>query len=118
MKVADKITALRRALPYIDFQNARFMYAKPEERAKRTKRIVIWCVLWSDDGRVSLHRTAFVRKRAMSVAEWAGWLHVNAPDVLKNSVLAYVNRSFGSSWNIERVFGWHLASSRAAAKIK
>lgn len=114
MKIKDRIAGLRRTFPLIDPRLARFLHAKAADAKKKGKKIVLYTVLWSDDGRVSLHRTTFVKHQAMSAQEWAGWLQVNTPRIMANSVLAYVNRAFGSTWNIDRVFGWHFDSSRAA----
>lgn len=110
MNITDRAKALQRTLPLIHRGYANYMHAKPADTGKKGKRIVLWAVLWSDDGRVSLHRTDFVRQKAMTVPEWAGWLQVNAPQIMKNSVLAYANRTFGSTWNIDRVFGWHFTT--------
>ena len=112
MKIRDRIESLRRTLPLISTAYGRYMHAKPADMNKRGRKIVLWVVIWSDDGRVSLHRTEFSKMRAMSAAEWGGWLQVNLPEIMINSVLAYVNRSFGSTWNIDRVFGWHFASAK------
>ena len=110
MKIKDRMEALKRTYPNISRRHARFLYGRPGDMSRRSKKITVWMVLWSEDGRVSLHKTGFEKKRPMSVAEWSGWLVVNAPDVFKDSVLAYVNRTFGSSWNIERVIGWHFTT--------
>ena len=114
MNITDRVRALQRTLPLIHRGYANYLHAAAADVNKKGKRIVLWSILWSDDGRVSFHRTDFVKKRPMSVPEWAGWLQVNAPHIMKNSVLAYSNRTFGSTWNIDRVFGWHFA--RRAAK--
>ncbi len=116
MKIKDRIESLRRSLPNISTAYGRYLYAQPSDLNKKARRIVLWTVIWSDDGRVSLHRTMFEKKRPMSVAEWGGWLQVNLPEIMVNSVLAYVNRSFGSTWNIDRVFGWHFAASARKAR--
>lgn len=116
MKIKDRIEALRRSYPRISAVHARYLHAKPEDVKKRGKTIVVWAVMWADDGRVSLHKTEFARMRSMTVIEWAGWLQVNMPQVMVNSVLAYANRSFGSTWNIDRVFGWHFAAKKKAAR--
>lgn len=113
MKLKDRIEALRRTYPKISRVHARYLHAQPADLKKKGKTITVWLVLWSDDGRVSMHRTQFARTRAMTVIEWAGWLQVNAPQIMVNSVLAYVNRAFGSAWNIERVFGWHFSRGKA-----
>jgi len=114
MKLRDRIASIRRTFPLIHPGFGRFLHAKPSDINRRSKQIVLVTVLWSADGRVSLHRTAFERKQSMSVAEWSGWLQVNSPKIMSNSVLAYVNRAFGSSWNIDRVFGWYIAPRRSA----
>lgn len=111
MKIRDRIAALRRTYPNISRAHARYLYADSDALKKKGKKIVVWAVLWSDDGRVSFHRTEFGRQRRMSVPEWAGWLQVNAPQIFVESILAYANRTFGSTWNIERVFGWHFEAT-------
>lgn len=109
MKIKDQIQAMRRTYPLISKAHARFLYSKASDLNRKGRSIMVHMVLWSDDGRVSFHRTNFTRTRAMSVIEWAGWLQANAPTVMVNSVLAYVNRTFGSTWNIDKVFGWHFS---------
>lgn len=116
MKIRDRIAALRRTYPNISRSHARYLYADREALKLKGKKIIVWAVLWSDDGRVSLHRTEFGRQHRMSVPEWAGWLQVNGPLIFVESILAYANRSFGSSWNLERVFGWHFESAKKRTK--
>lgn len=112
MKIRDRIESLRRTFPNIHEPSARYLYNKPADMAKKGKTIVLITMLWSLDGRASMHRTLFNKKRAMTVPEWAGWLQANSREIMTNSVLAYVNRSFGSAWQIDRVFGWHFATGR------
>jgi hypothetical protein len=116
MKIKDRIAALRRTYPRISIVNARYLHATAADEKKKGKTIVVWIVMWSDDGRVSLHRTDFARNRAMTVIEWAGWLQVNMALIMVNSVLPYANRSFGATWNIDRMFGWHFAPRKKAAR--
>jgi len=118
MKMSDKIAMLRKARPLISIEYAKYLHAKPADLNKRGARIVVYLVLWSDDGRVSLHKTEFGKERPMHVAEWAGWLQVHSPRIFVDNVLPFVNRAFGSAWNIDRVFGWHfvIGSKRKARK--
>lgn len=113
MKIKEQAEALRRTYPNISAAYSRYMLAQPSDFKRRGKSIVLWAVFWSDDGRVSLHQTEFARDRSMTAIEWAGWLQVNMPAIMVNSVLAYMNRSFGSTWNVDRVFGWHFAGRKA-----
>ena len=112
LTIKDKAAALRRVYPNISRRNARFLYGDVSDLKRRGKKIIVLAVLWSSDGRVSMHSTVFSKERPMSVAEWGGWLQVHAPGIFTGSVLAYANRTFGSTWNIDRVFGWHFASRR------
>lgn len=115
MKLRNRIEALRKTYPR--FGPARYLHATREDLRKRGKAIVLYSLLWSDDGRASLHKTEF-SKDVMTVGQWAEWLQANVPEVLRNNVLAYVNRTFGSLWSIERIVGWHFASDprRVAAR--
>lgn len=110
VKLRNRISGLRKTYPRIG--PSRYLYATRADLKKQGVGIVVLIVLWSDDGRVSLHRTRFTKKQAMNVREWSDWLHANVPDVLRNNVLAYVNRTFGSTWSIDRLFGWHFARGR------
>lgn len=118
LTMKERIEGLQRLYPLMSPANARFMYAKPADLRRLGTTIVLWSVLWSDDGRVSMHQTKFEKGRPMSVPEWAGWLQVNAPHVLRSSVLASINRSFGSTWNIDRVFGWHFTGATKLGRAK
>lgn len=112
MKISDKIAPLRRSFPHISVDNGKYLYKTAADLNKRGDRIVMYILLWSDDGRVSLHRTEFGKSKRMHVAEWSGWLQVNAPRILVDNVLPFVNRSFGSGWNIDRIFGWHFVAAQ------
>lgn len=112
MQIRDRIDALRRVYPRINNTHARYLHKKPEDLQRRGKIITVYLLLWSDDGRVSIHRSIFKKTRTMSVIEWAGWLQVNGPLIFINSVLPYVNRTFSSSWNIETVIGWHFGRKK------
>jgi hypothetical protein len=116
MKLKDTLGLLRKTRPRMSIDLAKYLYDKPSDLNKRGDRIVMYVLIWSDDGRVSMHHTEFGKSRRMSAAEWAGWIKVNAPRILVDNVLPYVNRSFGSGWNIDRVFGWHFTSPRKARK--
>lgn len=116
MTVQQRIRGLQQSLPLIAPEHARFMHARASDLNKRGAKVLVWAVLWSDDARVSLHKTLFEKSRPMSVPEWALWLEVHAPHVFRNSVLASINRSYGSTWNIDRVFGWQFVGETTAGK--
>lgn len=109
LKLADRILALKRVYPLTDVAKSRFLYSRPADLLRRGDTISLWVLLWSDDGLVSIRQTKFVRAHAMTADEWADWLSVHAPKILRDNVLAFVNRSFGTTWNIERVVGWHFS---------
>lgn len=106
LKIRDKIAALRRTYPKIDAAS-RYLYSGRLDRRKSSSRVAVHIVAWSDDGRVTLHRTEF-HKPNMRVREWAEWLREHASSVIGNQVRTYMNRTFGSVWHIEQIFGWHL----------
>jgi len=106
LKIRDRISALRRVYPSID-PATRYLYAGRLNRKASSARVAIYLVAWSTDGRVTLHRTEF-QKTPMTVAEWWRWLDAHAPNIVLNQVRSYMNRTFGSTWNIEQIFGWHL----------
>lgn len=107
LKLKDKITALRRTFPKIDPQT-RFLYDGRLNRRARSNAVAIHFLAWSNDGRVTLHKTAF-RKRDMTMTDWSVWLREHAQNVLNNQVRAYMARTYGGQWTIERVFGWHFS---------
>ena len=113
MNISDRAQALRRTYPLISTKAARYMHKTPDDIKRRGATIKVWLVMWSDDGRATLHHTSFNRLRPMSVTEWAGWLQAQAPDIFVDRVLPYVNRSYGSAWNIARVLGWHFSKKTA-----
>jgi hypothetical protein len=113
MKVRDTVDGLQRTYPNISVAYGRFMYVGLEDFKRRGKTTVLWVLFWSDDGRVSFRKTTFSRERAMSVPEWGGWLQVNAPGILVGNAIPYMNRNFGSTWNIDKVFGWHFSRRKA-----
>lgn len=106
MKIGKRLEALRRSYPRIG--PALYLHATKDELRKRGNSIILYSILWSDEGRVSLHRTEFKKKYIMTVPQWADWLQANVPDVMRNSVLAYANRAGNDSWNIDRIVGWHF----------
>lgn len=108
MNITDRAKSLQRTHPHISAKHARYLYRAATDLDKRASMIKVWIVMWADDGRAALHHTTFSKKRPMSVSEWASWLQVHAPGVLVDNVMPYVNRTFGSSWNIDRIFGWHF----------
>ena len=106
LKLRDKMTALRRAFPKID-PATRYLYSGRLNKQQRGDRVALYILAWSADGRVTLHRTEF-HKNGKRVIDWANWLHNHAEGVINNQVRAYMNRTFGSTWYIESIFGWHL----------
>lgn len=108
LSLREEIELVRRVHPLIDRASARFLYRTEKDRNRRSKKAVLLLLIWSDDGRASLHHTIFTRKRAMGVSEWAGWMLTNSRGVAINSVIPYLNRAKGSTWNIERAFGWYM----------
>ena len=106
MKLRERLQTLRRTYPLIG--PARYLHARRADLRRSGRSIVLLIVVRNDDGRMSVHRTQFTKQRAMTVPQWADWIEANAPDVLSNQVLAYLNRTFGSIWSIDRVIGWHF----------
>lgn len=111
MKLQDRIAALQRAYPRRDGPMC-FMHTDKGDLRKQGRQIVVYLLMWADDARVSLHKTEFTKTRDMSVREWADWLEASAEEVLNGNVVAYVNRTFGSTWTIERIVGWHFTGGR------
>lgn len=106
MSMSDKIASLRRMYPKID-PKTRFLYAGKLNKRATSNSVALHIVAWSDDGRVTLHRTVF-RKPGQSVTEWHAWLREHAPKVIQNQVRAAMGRTHGGRWTVERVFGWHF----------
>lgn len=106
LKLKDKAEALRRTYPNIDPATL-YMYDGKLRKSRRGTSVALHVIAWSEDRRVTLHQTVF-RKNNMNVTEWSAWLREHAPKILYNQVRAYMGRTFGSRWNIERVFGWHF----------
>jgi hypothetical protein len=105
LKIRDRIGALRRTYPQID-RRTRLLYSGKINRRQRHDRVAVHIVAWSADGRVTLHRSEF-HKPGMTITEWAHWLGDHAPGIISNQIRAYMNRTFGSTWYIEQIFGWH-----------
>lgn len=106
LKIRDKVSALRRTYPKID-PPTRYLYSGRLDRRAASNRVAVYILAWSADGRVTFHRTEFQKARTR-VKEWAEWLGEHASNVVSNQVRAYMNRTFGSTWYIEQIFGWHL----------
>lgn len=106
LKLKDVVAMLRRVYPKID-PKTRFMYDGKINRRATSNRVAVWVIAWSEDRRVTLHKTIF-RKTGLNVTQWSAWLHEHAPSVLRNQVRVYMGRTFGSIWHIEKVFGWHF----------
>lgn len=102
----DKISNLRRMFPNID-PKTRFLYAGKLNKRAKSNSVVLHIVAWSDNGRVTLHKTVF-RKPDLNVTEWHTWLREHAPKVIQNQVMASMGRTHGGQWTVERVFGWHF----------
>jgi hypothetical protein len=105
MSMREEFDRLRAIYPH--FGPARYLYAHPSDLRKRGADIVLISLLTSEDERASLHSTQF-HKTDMTVNQWADWLETNAPDIMTNQVIAYVNRNHGSDWSVERIVGWHF----------
>lgn len=112
MTVAQRLEFLRRALPNIDPSNARYMYAKPADMNRKGRAVVVYAVLWSSDARVSLHKTGFNHKPALSVPGWAAELAERAPMVFRDYVIPSINEQTGVSWGVDRILGWHFVKER------
>ena len=113
LKIRDRIAALRRAYPNID-PSSRYLYAGRLNKKAASARVAVYLVAWSADGRVTLHRTEFQKTR-MNVPAWARWLDDHAANIVLNQVRNYMNRTFGSTWYIESIFGWHILPEGAAS---
>lgn len=108
LKIRDKVAALRRTYPKID-PSTRYLYSGRLDRRAAGNRVAVYILAWSADGRVTLHRTEFQKAR-MRVSEWSEWLNEHATNIVSNQVRTYMNRTFGSTWYIEQIFGWHLVA--------
>lgn len=108
LKLRDRMAALQRTYPKID-PATRLMYAGRLTRSARSDRVAIYIIAWSADGRVTLHRTDF-HKAGMRLSDWASWLREHAGHIVENQVRAFMNRTFGSTWYIESIFGWHVVT--------
>lgn len=114
LKLRDKMATLKRAYPKID-PATRMLYAGRLLKNERADRVAIYIIAWSADGRVTLHRTDF-HKSGTRVGEWAVWLREHAKHVVENQVRAFMNRTFGSMWYIESIFGWHVVRESEVAR--
>lgn len=114
LKLRDKMTALRRTFPKID-PATRYLYAGRLNKRETGDRVALYVIAWSADGRVTLHRTEF-HKTGMRLSDWSGWLRKHAENVVNNQVRAYMNRTFGSTWYIESIFGWHIVTESEIAR--
>lgn len=112
LKIRDRVSALRRTYPKID-PATRYLYAGRINRREASVRVAVYILAWSADGRVTFHRTEFQKPR-MRVSEWAEWLENHAANIVGNQVRTYMNRTFGSTWYIEQIFGWHLVQEDAS----
>ncbi len=108
LTIREDIASLKRAYPLINRGMGRFLHARQTDITKRSKRAVLLLMLWSDDGRASLHRTKFERTRAMSATEWSNWMQANSRSICIEKVIPYLNRTTGVTWNIDRAFGWYM----------
>jgi len=108
LKLKDKVIALRRLYPKID-PKTRFLYDGRLNRRATSSAVAIHVIASSEDGRVTLHQTVF-RKPGLTVKEWSDWLHEHAPRVIQNQVRAYMGRTYGSTWTIEKIFGWNFTN--------
>ena len=106
LKIRERVAALRRTYPNID-TNTRYLFRGRFNRKAKSNRVAIYILAWSADGRVTFHRTEF-QKPEQNVTSWAHWLGEHASNIVGNQVRTYMNRTFGSTWYIEQIFGWHL----------
>lgn len=106
LKLKHMIDALRRTYPKID-PRTRYLYDGKLNKRAVGDSVMIYVVATSDDQRATLHRTVF-RRPGLNVMQWHAWLREHAMNVLNNQVRAYMSRTRGGQWKIERVFGWHL----------
>lgn len=106
MSIRERIEGLARIYPRLG--PARYLHATKGDLRRKGKRIVLLMLMHSQDGRWSVHSTDFTKIPAKTVRQWADWLEDYAPDILRNQVIAHVNRSFGSFWSIDRIIGWHF----------
>lgn len=110
--IRESIDRLRRAYPLTTPGVPRLVFARAGDLRRRARGVTVYLLLWADDGRVSLHASDIDKTRGMSPVEWSDWLAVNVPTIAVESVLPFVTRTYGSTWNIERVAAWHLAPAR------
>lgn len=113
LKIRDKVAALRRTYPKIDPQT-RYLYAGRLNKREASARVAVYVLAWSTDGRVTFHRTEFQKPR-QRVYEWSQWLNDHASNIIANQVRTYMNRTFGSTWYIEQIFGWHLVTEQSVS---
>lgn len=105
-KMSDRIATLRRAYPNID-PRTRFLYAGKLNKRAKSNSVALHLIAWSDDGRVTMHRTVF-RKPGQNVTEWHAWLREHSGNVIQNQVRASMGRTYGGVWTVARIFGWHF----------
>lgn len=106
LKLRDQILMLRRVYPKID-PKTRFLYEGRLNKRAVGDAVMVHMIAWSEDGRVTLHKTIF-RRKGLSIVQWHEWLKEHAGKVLRNQVRTYMNRTFGSIWNIDKIIGWHF----------
>jgi hypothetical protein len=106
LKLKDRVAALRRVYPNIDAKT-RFLYRGKLKPRSVSNAVTVHILAWSNDGRVTLHQTVF-RKPGLTMMEWSDWLREHAPKVIGNQVRAYMGRTYGGQWTIERIFGWNF----------
>lgn len=110
--IRESIDRLRRAYPLTTPGVPRLVFARAGDLRRRARGVSVYLLLWAADGRVSLHASDITKTRGMSISEWSDWLAVNMPDIAVDYVLPFVNRAYGSTWNIERIAAWHLEAPR------
>ncbi len=106
LKLADRISGLRRLFPKIN-PKTRFLYDGKLNKRATSNAVAVHIIASSSDGRVTLHKTVF-RKPGLTVTQWSDWLHEHAPKVIQNQVRAYMGRTYGGKWTIESIFGWNF----------
>jgi hypothetical protein len=106
LKLKDRALALQRLYPKID-RKTRFLYDGKLNKRSTSNAVAVHVIASSEDGRVTLHQTIF-RKPGFTMTQWNAWLGEHAPRVIQNQVRAYMGRTYGSTWTIEKIFGWNF----------
>lgn len=106
--LGTEIRRLARVYKYRDHRHASYLFNNPQEKTRRSNRAVVYAIYDSADGRATLHPLRVKRVETLGMAEWSGWIQVHVPDIMRASVLAYLNRRYGSVWRVRGIVGWHM----------